>query len=81
MSPSYFSGSSMPLAKVEVKQGMYKEYSVETKDDSALDQIRNTYKTAEETDDSKTKVYLLVFIIFIAIISPDYPHKSVYIYY
>ena len=46
----------MSVAVAEVKQGMYKEYTVEKVDDSALDEIKRTYKTAEETDDSKNKV-------------------------
>ena len=37
---------------------MYKEYSVEKVDDSALDEIKRSYKTAEETDESKDKVIL-----------------------
>ena len=35
---------------------MYKEYTIDKVDDSALDEIRRGYKTAEETDEGKTKV-------------------------
>ena len=51
-----FMSQSMPLSVVETKQGMYKEYTVDKVDDSALDEIRRGYKTAEETDEGKTKV-------------------------
>ena len=53
--PRYMS-QSMPLSVVETKQGMYKEYTIDKVDDSALDEIRRGYKTAEETDEGKTKV-------------------------
>ena len=46
----------MPLAVVETKQGLYKEYTVDRVDDSYLDEIRSTYKTAEQTEENKTKV-------------------------
>jgi hypothetical protein len=63
-SPSQFMTRSMPLSVVETKQGMYKEYTVDKVDDSALDEIRRGYKTAEETDEGKTKVPLIYnFII------------------
>lgn len=52
-----FMSQSMPLSVMETKQGMYKEYTVDKVDDSALDEIRRGYKTAEETDEGKTKVY------------------------
>ena len=51
-----FMSQSMPLSVMETKQGMYKEYTVDKVDDSALDEIRRGYKTAEETDEGKTKV-------------------------
>ena len=51
-----FMQQSMPLSVIETKQGMYKEYTVDKVDDSALDEIRRGYKTAEETDEGKTKV-------------------------
>lgn len=53
-----FMTRSMPLSVIETKQGMYKEYTVDKVDDSALDEIRRGYKTAEETDEGKTKVSL-----------------------
>ena len=57
-----FMSQSMPLSVVETKQGMYKEYTVDKVDDSALDEIRRGYKTAEETDEGKTKVNLILDI-------------------
>jgi hypothetical protein len=51
-----FMTRSMPLSVVETKQGMYKDYTIDKVDDSALDEIRKGYKTAEETDEGKTKV-------------------------
>jgi hypothetical protein len=56
MDMSRFATRTMPIAVAEVRQGMYKEYIVDKVDDSALDEIKRNYKTAEETDDSKTKV-------------------------
>ena len=56
--------SSMTLAKAEKVQGMYKEYTVDRVDDSALDEVRRNYKTAEETDDSKAK-YWTVFAVLL----------------
>jgi len=53
----------MPVAVTEVKQGMYKEYTVEKVDDSALDEFRRGYKTAEETDDSKTKYWTILAVL------------------
>ena len=47
---------------------MYKEYQVEKIDDSALDEIKRGYKTAEETEDGKTKVNLFLYLIYIYII-------------
>jgi hypothetical protein len=63
-SPSQFMTRSMPLSVVETKQGMYKEYTVDKVDDSALDEIRRGYKTAEETDEGKTKVTLCAISLF-----------------
>ena len=48
--------NSFPVAVAETKQGMYREYTVDKVDDSALDEIKRNYKTAEETDESKNKV-------------------------
>ena len=56
INPSVLQSSSMTIAKVETRQGMYKDYTVDIKDDSSLDQIKTNYKTAEETDENKTKV-------------------------
>ena len=41
---------------VETKQGFYKEYTVDKVDDSALDEVRRSYKTADETEEGKNKV-------------------------
>jgi hypothetical protein len=50
--------NTMPVAATEVRQGLYKEYTVERVDDSALDDARRGYKTAEETDENKNKVLI-----------------------
>jgi hypothetical protein len=54
---------SFPVAVKEVKQGMYKDYTVDIVDDSALDQVKRGYKTAEETDDSKTKYWAILGVL------------------
>ena len=54
---------SMVLSKVETKQGMYKEYTVDIQDDSALDQIKRGYKTADETEDSKGKYWAILAVL------------------
>jgi hypothetical protein len=53
----------MPVAVVETKQGIYKEYTVDRVDDSALDANIKTYKTAEETDESKTKYWAVLGVL------------------
>ncbi len=49
---------SLPVAVAETKQGLYKEYTVDRVDDKYLDEIRTNFKTAEQTEDNKTKVLL-----------------------
>ena len=46
----------MMVAVSEVKQGLYREYTVDRVDDSSLDENKKGFKTAEETEDSKNKV-------------------------
>ena len=60
---NWLSSRSMPLAVVETKQGMYRDYTVERVDDSKLDANIKTYKTAEETDDSKTKYWAILGVL------------------
>lgn len=56
--------TSALVAVVETKQGFYKEYSVEEKvDDSALDEIKRGYKTAEETDEGKNKYWAILAVL------------------
>ena len=55
--------SSLAVAKTEVKQGMYKEYTVETTDDSYLDVVRRGYKTADETEDGKGKYWTILAVL------------------
>ena len=62
-SSSLVTSSTMTLSKEEVVQGMYKEYKVDRVDDSALDEVRRNYKTAEETDDSKTKYWTIFAVL------------------
>lgn len=54
---------SFPVAVKETVQGMYKEYTVDRIDDSALDEVRRGYKTAEETEDSKTKYWAILGVL------------------
>lgn len=42
---------------METKQGLYREYTVDKVDDSALDRVKATYKTAEQTEEGANKVY------------------------
>jgi hypothetical protein len=44
-------------------KGMYREYSVDKVDDSELDKNVKTYKTADETDDSKTKYWAILGVL------------------
>lgn len=54
--PSFMS-HSMSVAVVETRQGMYKEYSVDIpKTQTDMDDVRRSFKTADETDEGKTKV-------------------------
>jgi hypothetical protein len=67
ISPQFLS-NSMPLAKVETRQGMYKEYSVDVTDDSALDENKRGFKTAAETDEGKNKVSILYCVFVVGIV-------------
>lgn len=62
-SPRWLSSSSMAVAVTETKQGMYREYTIERKDDSFLDKNVKTYKTAEETEDSKSKYWAILAVL------------------
>ena len=61
--PSSFADRSFPMALVETKQGMYKEYTVDVKDDSYLDEVKRGYKTADETEDSKGKYWTILAVL------------------
>lgn len=50
------------VSVTETKQGLYKEYTVEKIDSSALDEVRRSYKTADETEESKDKVMTLTTV-------------------
>mmetsp|Transcript_8017 Transcript_8017/g.7166 ORF Transcript_8017/g.7166 Transcript_8017/m.7166 type:complete len:144 (+) Transcript_8017:134-565(+) len=58
-----FLSSTLPVAATEVRQGLYREYSVDKVDDSALDANIKTYKTAEETDEGKTKYWAILGVL------------------
>ena len=51
------------MAKVETKQGMFRDYTVETTDDSYLDVVKRGYKTADETEDSKGKYWAILGVL------------------
>lgn len=55
-SPAQDTFPSVMMAAAEVRQGVYKEYTVEKADPLTPDQLKRTYKTADETDTSKNKV-------------------------
>lgn len=58
---------------------MYREYTVDKIDDSALDEIKRSYKTADETDESKNKVYLyIICIVYIYILCNMYSQIDYY---
>lgn len=63
INPAMLSSRSFPVAVTETVQGMYKEYTVDRIDDSALDEVRRGYKTAEETDDSKSKYWAILGVL------------------
>lgn len=54
---------SMPVAATEVRQGLYKEYTVEKVDDRFKDANTKTYKTADETEDNKTKYWAILGVL------------------
>lgn len=58
-----FADQSFTMAKVETKQGMFREYTVETTDDSYLDVVKKGYKTADETEDSKGKYWAILGVL------------------
>ena len=67
-SPSFLS-RSFPIAKTEVKQGMYKEYTVEIPENEKQawgyqqDDARSTFKTAEQTDEGKNKYWAIFAVL------------------
>jgi len=62
VNPNAFA-SILPVAVVETRQGMYKEYTVERTDDSSLDKNVKTYKTADETDEGKFKYWAILGVL------------------
>ena len=58
-----FASSTLTMAKTETKQGMFKEYTVETTDDSYLDVVKRGYKTADETEDNKGKYWVILAVL------------------
>jgi len=68
INPAHLSSNqftSMNVAVLETRQGMYKDYTVETNkvDTSALDEIKRGYKTAEETDEGKNKYWAILAVL------------------
>eukprot|EP01036_Dinobryon_divergens_P022571 gene22570-30836_t len=58
-----FFPSSVAVSVVETKQGFYKEYTVDKVDDSALDEVRRSYKTADETEEGKNKYWAILAVL------------------
>ncbi len=56
--------SSFPIAATETRQGLYKEYTVETTDAPVVE-AKRTYKTAEETEAGSNKVSGIVTCLFV----------------
>lgn len=54
---------TLMVAKSEVRQGLYKEYTVDVVDDSALDEFKRGYKTADETEESKSKYWTILAVL------------------
>mmetsp|Transcript_27835 Transcript_27835/g.28082 ORF Transcript_27835/g.28082 Transcript_27835/m.28082 type:complete len:141 (-) Transcript_27835:233-655(-) len=54
--------TSFPIAATEVREGLYKDYTVEV-DTTKKDDIRSTYKTAEQTEDSKDKYWAILGVL------------------
>lgn len=77
INPSYSSqaSSSLTISVETTKQGLYREYTVDENDKKVLDDFRSTYKTAEETDENKTKVSYYVNIYLYLYLYPYlYPY-------
>lgn len=55
--------NTLPIAKTVTKEGMYGSYTVDIVDDSKLDQVKRSYKTAEETEDSKGKYWVVLGVL------------------
>lgn len=55
--------NTLPIAKTVTKEGMYGSYTVDIVDDSKLDQVKRSYKTAEETEDSKQKYWIVLGVL------------------
>lgn len=64
VNPSFLGKSSMPVAVAETRQGLYKEYTVEIKEnDPNLDKNVKTYKSAAETEENKTKYWAILGVL------------------
>ena len=67
-SPAFLS-RSFPIAKTEVKQGMFKEYTVDIPENEKQawgyqqDDARSTFKTAEQTDQGKNKYWAIFAVL------------------
>eukprot|EP01040_Poterioochromonas_malhamensis_P003752 gene3752-4008_t len=62
-SPAQDTFPSVMMAAAEVRQGVYKEYTVEKADPLTPDQLKRTYKTADETDTSKNKYWTILAVL------------------
>lgn len=62
-SPAQDTFPSVMMAATEVRQGVYKEYTVEKADPLTPDQLKRTYKTADETDTSKNKYWTILAVL------------------
>lgn len=73
-----FMDQSMAISVVETKSGMFKDYTVETdKDaDSKLDEIRKTYKSADETEEGKGKVRHSIMSLSLSFLLSDHVFTS-----
>eukprot|EP00981_Chlorochromonas_danica_P001665 scaffold367_cov274-Ochromonas_danica.AAC.14 len=49
---------TMPVAVTEVRQGMYKEYTIEKTDNAVVDNAKSGFKKVEETEENKNKALL-----------------------
>eukprot|EP01039_Chlorochromonas_danica_P006559 gene6559-7237_t len=54
---------TMPVAVTEVRQGMYKEYTIEKTDNAVVDNAKSGFKKVEETEENKNKYWTILAVL------------------